>query len=177
MDMSSVDLSRVPSFYHKYISLVTESDLSKAFINHQKQLITELEEIPEEIWDYRYAEGKWSIRELVQHVIDAERIFCYRALRFARKDKTELPGFDEELFAASAEADRRSKADLLEELGTVQRSSAALFRSFSEEQLNQTGTANGSSIYVSAIGHIIVGHPRHHLNVLKERYLQKKPSA
>ena len=175
--MPQVDLSRVPVFYHNYILQVMEEDLSDAMQKHQLNLVSVLKNIPDEKWDYRYAEGKWSIKELVQHIIDSERIFCYRALNFARKDSNELPGFDENEFAAVSKADKRSKQDLLEELITVQRSSLQLFASFDEEQLDQSGKANGNSIYVKGIGFIIVGHAIHHSNVLMERYLQKKIPA
>ena len=175
--MPQVELSRVPVFYHKYINLVNETDLSSAMQNHQQNLVSVLKNIPDEKWDYRYAEGKWSIKELVQHIIDSERIFCYRALNFARKDTNELPGFDENEFASVSKADKRSKQDLIDELITVQRSSLQLFASFDEEQLDQSGKANGNSIYVNGIGFIIVGHALHHLKVLKERYLQKKIPA
>ena len=91
--MANVELSRVPEYYHGYINRVTEKDLNKAFLNHQIDFVSFLNDIPAEQWDYRYDEGKWSIKEVVQHIIDAERIFCYRALCIARKDKTPLPGF------------------------------------------------------------------------------------
>lgn len=172
-----VDLSRVPAFYHTYINQVKDTDLTTAFAGHQETLINQLKEVPEEMWGYRYAEGKWSIKELVQHIIDAERIFCYRALCIARKDKTNLPSFEESSYAEASEADRRSKQDLLNELNILQRSSALLFASFSDEQLNESGIVNGKSIYVEGIGFIIVGHVLHHLNILNERYLIKKPSA
>ena len=99
---TAVDFSRVPTFYHGYVQQVTETSLPEAFQKHQLMLLTTLMDVPEDKWDYRYAEGKWSIKELVQHIIDAERIFCYRALRFSRNDKTALPGFDENLFAANS---------------------------------------------------------------------------
>jgi uncharacterized damage-inducible protein DinB len=174
--MANVDLSRVPVFYHKYINTVEEPDLSTAFQKHQSYFLGILNDITSEDWNYRYAEGKWSVKELVQHVIDAERIFCYRALRFARKDQTDLPGFEENDYALASKADKRSKESLMEELATVQKSSAQLFNSFDEEQLDQSGTANGHSIYVKGIGFIIVGHTLHHKNVLVERYFNKKPA-
>ena len=169
--MANVDLSRVPSFYHNYINLVVEDGLDVVLEKHQSDLINELKNIAEEKWNYRYAPGKWSIKELVQHIIDAERIFCYRALRFSRKDKTELPGFDENLFAENANADARSSTHLINELMVVQQSSAQLFSSFNDEQLNETGVSNGRTIYVKAIGYIIAGHALHHKNILMERYL------
>ncbi|MES2881101.1 MAG: DinB family protein [Bacteroidota bacterium] len=169
--MNNVDLSRVPPFYHNYINNLAEPDLMKAFQNHQVELLALLIDVPDEKWSYRYASGKWSIKEMVQHIIDADRIFCYRALRFARKDKTELPGFDEDSFAAASAADRRTKENLLDELTTVQKSAALLFSSFNEEHLNQTGTANGNEVYVEAIGFIIIGHTLHHKSILQQRYL------
>lgn len=172
--MANVDLSRVFEYYHRYINLVTEDDLTTAFQKHQTDLISTLTAIPGEKWNYRYAEGKWSIKELVQHVIDAERIFCYRALCFARKDKTPLPGFDENTYAAASKADQRTKEELIEELKTAQRSSAQMFASFDEEQLNEDGVANGKPVYVKALSFIIIGHALHHRNILLERYLQDK---
>ena len=169
--MANVDLSRVPLFYHKYIDQIKDAELAAAFQKHENVLDSILKDLPEEKWNYRYAEGKWSVKELVQHIIDAERIFCYRALRFARKDTAELPGFDENKFAEAAQAEKRNKEDLLDELNIVERSSAQLFASFDEEQLDQSGIANGNSVYVKAIGFIIVGHTIHHKNILLEKYL------
>src|SRR6476646_4801729 len=135
--MPNVDLSRVPEYYHRYIALAMDDDLPTAFEKHQTELLSFLKNIPKKKWNYRYAEGKWSIKEVVQHIIDAERVFSYRALCFARKDQTPLPSFDENIFAANAKADERTKKDLIRELKTVQESSALLFTSFDEEQLEQ----------------------------------------
>ena len=170
--MSQVDLSRVPVFYHGYIHKVPQNNLKDAFVFHQKALLSLLDTIPENKWAHRYAPDKWSIREMVQHIIDAERIFCYRAVCFARGEKKELPGFDENNYAASSKAERRSSQSLREELRSVQQSSALLFDSFDEEQLNASGIANKNSIYVNGIGFIIVGHTLHHKSILEERYLK-----
>ena len=169
--MPKPDLSRIPQYYHNYINQVQGDNIPSIFTQHQQEPLAFLNTIPNEKWDYAYAEGKWSIKEMVQHIIDAERIFCYRALCFARKDKTSLPGFDENTYAQYSKANNRTKEDLLAELSIVQKGSATLFASFDEEQLNATGTANGKPIYVLGIGFIIVGHTLHHLNILKERYL------
>lgn len=168
--MSAIDLSRVPAYFHRYIGHMHETDLSSAFQKHQTEAYDVLQSIPEERWSYRYAEGKWSIKEVVQHLIDAERIFGYRALCFARQDKTPLPGFEENDYAAASRADERSKESLLEELATVQRSTAQLFASFNEEQLDAEGISNNKPTHVRAIGAIVIGHVRHHLAVLRERY-------
>lgn len=170
--MVNVDLSRVPEYFHKYIHLAIEDDLQTAFEKHQTELISFLKDIPKKKWNYRYAEGKWSIKEVVQHIIDAERVFAYRALCFARKDQTPLPSFDENIFAANSKADERTKKDLIKELRTVQGSSAQLFNSFDEEQLDQSGIASGKSTYVKGIAYILVGHALHHKKILEERYLK-----
>ena len=169
--MPRPDLSRVPEFYHGYISQVPENDLMEAFKNGTLTLTKFLESIPSTKYDYRYAEGKWTIKEVLQHIIDGERVFTYRALRFARKDPAPLPGFDENIFAANAKADKRNWNDLLEEFKTVRISSEQLFASFDEEQLNATGIASNHSNYVLAFGYIIIGHSLHHMRVIKERYL------
>lgn len=169
--MTNVDLSRIPEYYHRYVNLAIDADLKTAFERHQTELISFLKDIPKKKWNYRYAEGKWSVKEVVQHIIDAERVFSYRALCFARKDPSPLPSFDENVFAENSKADRRSKKDLLKELKTVQQASAQLFNSFDEEQLEQPGIASGKPTYVKGVGYILVGHARHHKNILEERYL------
>ena len=169
--MPRPDLSRVPEFYHGYIGQVPENDLMEAFKKGTSSFIQFFETIPSSKYDYRYAEGKWTIKEVLQHIIDAERVFNYRALCFARKDPTPLPGFDENIFAANAKAEKRNWNDLLEEFKTVRKSSEQLFGSFDEEQLDASGIANDHSNYVLGFGYIIVGHSLHHMKVIKERYL------
>ncbi len=170
--MANVDLSRVPEYYHKYINLAIDDDLKTALERHQTELVSFLKNIPKKRWDYRYADGKWSIKEVVQHIIDAERVFAYRALRFARKDQTPLPGFDENLFAGYSNADKRKKKELIEELKTVQKSSAQMLSSFDEEQLEQPGVASNQPTFVKGIAYILIGHALHHKNILEERYLK-----
>ena len=164
------DLAQVPSFYHNYIRQVEGNDLI-ALLQEQDSLVNRFfASIADAQWDYRYAPGKWTINELVQHMIDAERIFAYRALRFARFDKTELPGFDENHYNQHAQAARRTKEDLVAELKVVQEASLLLFQTFDEDQLQATGISNGSRISVRAIGFITVGHARHHKRIVQERY-------
>jgi len=170
--MSRPALSRVPSFYHNYIDLVDGDDLNALFRRHVSEMQGFFEAIPDGKWDYRYAEGKWNIRELVQHIVDAERIFGYRALRFARKDQTPLAGFDENTFAAASNAGVRTKSDLMEELNAVTTATALLFKSFNGGMLDCEGVANGKSISVRAIGFVVIGHAAHHRNVISERYLK-----
>lgn len=168
--MARPDLASVPSFYHNYVNAVKTDDLTDAFRQHQVDLLSVLVGLPEDRWDFRYAPGKWSVKEVIQHLIDAERIFCYRALCFARGETASLPGFDENSYAARSEADSRTKAELIDELSIVQKSSAQLFASFSDGQLASTGIANNNPVPVCAIGFIIVGHTLHHKRILEERY-------
>lgn len=169
--MARPDLSKVASFYHNYINLITHDDIVTAFKTETPKLIKFIDGIPASKQDYRYADGKWSIKELLQHMIDAERIFCYRALRFARKDTTPLSGFDENNYAANAKTENRKWDELVDEFKTVRKASEYMFCSFDEEQLNSTGISSNNSISVLAIGYIVVGHTLHHTNILKERYL------
>ena len=168
----SPDLSRVGNWYHNYIRLVPESDLSAAFNNEDNNLIGFFNSIPRDKHDYRYADGKWTIKEVLQHIIDAERVFAYRALRFARKDKTPLHGFDENLYADNSKAATRNWDDLMNEFTHIRKASEFFFRSLDEDQLEADGISSGSPIYVKALGYIIIGHPLHHRNILQERYLK-----
>jgi len=173
--MARPDLTRVPEYYHKYIDQVKEDDLAKAFKKQTRSFLKFLDEIPKKKRDYRYAEDKWTVKEVLQHIIDAERVFAYRALCFARKDTTPLPSFDENNYAASAKVGNRKWKELVDEFATVRRSTEILFNSFDEEQLDSTGTASGKSVYVMGIGYIIAGHGNHHVNIIKERYLTPTP--
>lgn len=164
-------LSAVPEFYHGYISRVSEDDVVDALQNSQAEASTVLQAIPDEKWDFRYAEGKWSIKEMVQHIIDAERVFTYRALCIARGEQTPLPGFDENSYATNSNAGVRGKGDLLAEWEAVRKATILLFTSFSSDQLGRTGVANNKPIDVNAIGFVAAGHVRHHLQILQERYL------
>lgn len=169
--MPRPDLSRVPEFYHGYISKVKENDLMPALRNSTSELFDMLNAIPKEKYEYRYAEGKWTVKDVVQHMIDGERVFTYRALRFARKDDTPLPGFEENLFAQTAKADKRNWNDLVEEFSALRKASEAMFASFDNDQLEAAGVANERSTYVLGIGYILAGHVLHHCQIIKERYL------
>ena len=169
--MPRPDLIRVPEFYHNYINQVLENELKDAFAVGTENFIQFLENIPAGKSDYRYAENKWSIKEVLQHIIDTERVFNFRALCFARKDATPLPGFDENHYALFSNAGKRDWSSLLEEFKAVRKSSELLFASFDDEQLNAGGTANNNSNYVLGMGFIMVGHSLHHMKVIKEKYL------
>lgn len=170
--MPRPDLNRVPEFYHGYIKKVKEDDLLTAMRNCTSQLEKLLNSIPAEKLDFRYAEGKWTVKEVVQHMIDAERVFTYRALRFARKDATPLPGFDENSYTENSLTEQRQWNDLINEFLSLRKASEILFASFNNDQLESEGIASGHSIYVLGIGFICAGHVNHHCDILKERYLQ-----
>lgn len=127
--------------------------------------------LPEEKLYFRYAEGKWTIKEILVHIIDDERIYAYRALRFARNDKTELPGFEQDDYALHSGANRRSIKDILRELGTVRRATISLFNGLDDQALTRTGVADGNKVSVRALAYHIAGHELRHVRIIKERYL------
>ena len=130
--------------------------------------------IPEAKKDFTYAPGKWTVRELLCHIMDAERIFCYRALRFARNDKTPLSGFEENDYAPQANAAGRPLAKIATDMAHLRNSSIDLFESFTPEMLTRKGLANNNELSVAALGFIISGHETHHRKILMERYLVDK---
>jgi uncharacterized damage-inducible protein DinB len=159
-----------PYFDH-YIKLVKSDDifeeLSQAYVETM-ELVTSLDA---ETLHYRYAEGKWNILEIMQHIIDTERIFNYRALRIARADKTVLAGFDENAFAAHSFAAERDINDIVREFSIVRASTIELFKSFSPDALDYLGTSNNHIVSPRAILFIILGHELHHRNIIQQRYL------
>ena len=158
-------------YFSKYIDLVNSDDVCKAFAEQQLQLSTIFNAIPDSKADFAYAEGKWTVKQLLQHVIDAERIFAYRALWIARRATEPLPGFDENAFAEIADVSNRTLQDLKNEFIAVRNSTMALFNSFTNEDLQRRGISNTKEITVNALGFITMGHLTHHCNILKERYL------
>lgn len=127
--------------------------------------------IPVEKWHYSYAEGKWSIAEVMLHLVDAERVFQYRALRIARKDQTPLSGFDHDAYVPVSGAGKRSRESIIEEYKAVRQASISLFSTFDAEVLQRKGKASNSAISVGALGFIMCGHQKHHRNIIRERYL------
>ncbi len=153
-----------------YIDKVTESDPVAVLATQIDVTIGLLRGLSEADALKRYAPGKWSVKEVVGHLADTERILAYRALRIARGDETPLPGFDENAYIPPAKFDARSLADLLADLRTVRAASLALFKSFDADAWRRRGSASGKPISVHALGYIIPGHERHHVEVLKTRY-------
>jgi uncharacterized damage-inducible protein DinB len=158
-------------YYGSYIAETPTGDLIKALESQRADLLATLKKVPESRAGHRYAEGKWSIREVVAHVCDSERVFAYRLLRFARGDASPLASFDENVFAKASEADARTVADLAEEFAAVRGATIALIRPMRDEQMTRRGTASGKEISARALAWIIAGHAQHHMKVLRERYL------
>lgn len=160
-----------PPYFSNYIDKVSEDNLADAFKNQQALVDDFFDTISEEKSNYAYAPGKWTLKEMLQHIIDGERIFAYRALSIARKEKQSLPGFDENEYAANSNANSRNWKGLIEEFKLVRKTTELLLKDFSEDVLNQSGISNNHAVTVNAIGFITVGHLYHHVVVIKERYL------
>mgnify|MGYP001296179414 CR=1 FL=1 len=166
------DFSTLPKFYNHYVMQVHDMNLLDALEQSNMNLVALLTPVPENMGEYRYEKGKWSIKELICHMMDAERIFAYRALRFARNDATELAAFEENDYAPQANAHGRTIKQLLQEATTLRKTTIDLFSSFTPEMLERKGTANKNVVSVINIGYIIAGHETHHRNILNERYLK-----
>ncbi|MEY4904376.1 MAG: hypothetical protein RLZZ292_2191 [Bacteroidota bacterium] len=159
-------------FYGTYIRTVPEAiDIVALMDTSMKELVAFFKTVEKSKANYRYAPEKWTIKEVLIHLIDTERIMAYRALRFARYDKAPLHGFDENEYVAAVNVTRRSVTSLLREYAAVRKASILLFKNFTIKQTENTGFANNMLISVRALAYIIVGHQYHHTNILKERYL------
>ena len=159
------------SFYANYITLAMEFNFASGFAMQRDRVVAFFQNLSYEKWDYSYQPAKWTIKDVLLHMVDTERIFAYRALRISRNDKIPLPGFDENEYAVKANASSRTVESLIEEYISVRNATITLFQSFSDKQLLEIGIASGKEISVRAIGYIILGHEKHHLNIIKERYL------
>ncbi|MBX7151766.1 DinB family protein [bacterium] len=160
-------------YFKRYIDRIPpESDLLQLLESDFRETEKFILSLSEEQLNHRYAPDKWSIKEIINHLTDGERVFAYRAMRISRKDQTVLPGFDENLYVPNAKASARSISSLISEFSAVRRATIELFKNFDSEMLAQTGTASNYKISVRALGFIIAGHELHHMNVIKERYLK-----
>jgi uncharacterized damage-inducible protein DinB len=158
-------------FYQKYIDKTNGDSVESLVADHSAALNIFINNLPESKADFAYAEGKWTIKDLLQHIIDTERIMSYRALTFARKDAQNLPGFEEDTYAIAANAGNRSLQSLKDEFVALRKATDLFLLSLSEEQLQQTGKANGHSVKVNSIAFMLFGHALHHKHILEERYL------
>jgi len=159
------------TFYAGYISLVPEENIRELLSDSKKELEDQLTAIPSELASFRYAPQKWTVSQLLQHIIDTERIFSYRALCIARGEMQALPGFNEEDYARLADGESRSLDDMKQEFIHLRQSIVDLFNSLDEVALRRVGTASGLQVSVRALAYMIIGHARHHFRILRERYL------
>ena len=169
--MTRPEANECAPYYNTYISQVPEGDIIEILGKQLEETVHLLKDISEEKVLYRYAPDKWSVKELIGHVIDAERVFAYRALNIARNDKSELPGMEQDDYVKFARFDDLLLTDLLEEFRHVRQANISLFKSFDEEMQMRKGIASGCEFTVRTFPFIIAGHEKHHQNVLKERYL------
>jgi DinB superfamily len=169
--MSRPDKNEYAEYYEKYISLVAENNIVAAMQNQLEEFTNLFASIPEAKGAFSYAPNKWTIKELVGHLIDGERIFAYRALRFSRSDKLPIEGFEQDDYVANADFNSIKLADLVEELSLLRRANILFFKNLTTEMQVLKGTASNAEISVRALAFIMVGHIRHHLNILNARYL------
>ena len=164
--------SEYAEFYANYVSLVVETDVVSALQNQPSELQRLLFEISDAGKEnFRYAQGKWSVKELLGHIIDGERVFSYRALRMSRGDQTPLAAFEENSYVAGSNFSNSRLDDLIEEFSLLRAANVLLFKNLTEEAWLRTGTASDATVSVRALAFIMVGHVRHHVNILRERYL------
>ncbi len=158
-------------YYQNYVDQVSENDVMAVLRSEIDDLDLLLNRVPAERETYAYAEGKWTIREIVGHLIDGERVFGYRALCIARGERQNLPGFEQDDYLQASPYNHIELEDLLSEMRLVRLSNIAMFRRLDEESWSRVGTANNNQVTVRALAFIMAGHVRHHMNVLRERYL------
>jgi len=171
--MQKLHANEFALFYRPYIDILLDKDKSilENLLDSHEKAIQILGNLDIEKQLFQYTEGKWTIKELIQHIIDAERVFNYRALRFARNDTSELSGFDENQFVSQSNANKRDYKDLLEEFSLLRRSTILMYKNFSSDTLILKGKASGEFISVRALGFITSGHLLHHLHIINSRYL------
>lgn len=158
------------NFYQGYIDLVTTPNVIEALIKQGQQTYTMIQKLTPGKAGYRYADDKWSVKEVIGHLVDTERVMAYRAMCISRGDQASLPGFDQDEYVSNANFDKRGLQNLSTEYDAQRNANISLFNSFSEEQLLQKGTANNATVSVRALVYIIAGHEKHHLNILEETY-------
>ena len=169
--MSRPDTNEYAPYYERYVSLVAETDIVNVLGAQPTQLQDLLTAMPEDRGAFRYAEGKWSVKELISHLIDGERIFAYRVLRISRADETPIEGFEQDGYIENSHANERSFAELLEEFSLLRRANMIMFKNLDDGDWQRTGTASEATVSVRALAYIMAGHVDHHLNILRERYL------
>lgn len=164
-------LDEAPAYYQRYINIVKSGD---AYAFMEKQLTdipAYIKSLPESKAEFRYAAGKWTAKELIFHITDCERVFSYRALTFARGESITLPGFNQDIWIQNIDFSKYTLADLAEEFEIVRKCTLLVYKNLSEEALLRKGIANKNEVSVRAIAYITAGHSEHHLNILRDRYI------
>jgi hypothetical protein len=169
--MTRPDSTEYAPYFDRYISLVPEGEIAVTLGKQIESTLSLIRGLSKAQGDLRYAPGKWSVKEVIGHLIDAERIFAYRALRFARNDATPLPGFDENSFVANAGFGSLALADLADEFEHTRKSNVYLFKQLDGDSWLRRGAASDNEISVRAIAYILAGHELHHVGILRSRYL------
>ncbi len=170
--MKRPDYSTSPDYYHYYFDLsFGMEDLLEGLKKNCEDLVAFFQTIPEEKFNFRYADGKWSLKEVLMHIIETERILAYRALSFSRFDETNLPGFDENKFILHSNTNSRSYASLLTEFISIRTANLTMFSGFSDEMFDFQGSANNTKTTARGIAWFIIGHAKHHSKVIQERYI------
>ena len=169
--MLKPETSEYNPYYEKYISLIEEGELLNALERQPSELRSLLNGLDEEKGKYAYADGKWSIKEVLSHLVDGERIFGYRVLRISRGDETPIEGFEQDGYIENSHANERSFEDLLEELSLQRNANLRMLKNLREDGWKRLGTASQSPVSVRALAFIMAGHVRHHINILKAQYL------
>ena len=159
-----------PQYYHYYFDLVETNNLPVELAKNAAEVADYIRLTTQEKWNHAYAEGKWTVAQVIRHIIETERIFAYRAMRFSRLDATPLPGFDENAYIANLNTTEFTVTQTLREFQTVREASISLFETMTPNMLQFTGNANGLPVTAEMLGFMIVGHTKHHLNVILERY-------
>lgn len=171
MTIKRPEISEYPSFYEPYIGLIKDDDIIRVLREQTLSLQTVLSRVPEEKENYSYAPGKWTLKEVIGHIVDTERVVGYRVLRFARTDKRALPGIEAEFYVKHGKFNKRDLYDLAHEFGFVRGANIALFNSLDEEDLSRVGMADEREMTVRAWIYMIAGHTTHHINFIKNHYL------
>lgn len=169
--MQKPNVTEYAPYYQRYIDLITTDDIFSFYKQQADEIVSMFTSLSEEQASFRYAEGKWTIKEVLAHIVDSERIFGYRVLAISRGDKNLLPGFAENEYVTNGKYQNRSLKSLLSEYSHLSSANLELFKSLDEEMLAQKGTASGKEVTAKAILFVTIGHEKHHLEIIKSRYL------
>jgi uncharacterized damage-inducible protein DinB len=170
--MKKPEVNEYAPYYQRYIDLITTDDIYSFFKQQTEEIVTLFTTLSEDQASFRYAEGKWSMKEVIAHIVDSERIFGYRALAISHGEKNPLPGFAENEYVTNGKYQNRSLQSLLNEYTHLSSANLELFKSFDDEMLSQKGTASGKEITARAIIFVTIAHEKHHLDIIKTRYLK-----